>query len=362
MKKREMKKGVVFLLCVILVLLYMNLIFSFPSGEAADGAKEKWNTFYAMEEDTLDAVYLGTSSVDRYWISPQAWKETGMTVYPFAISSISSVFLKPMMEEVLKTQDIRLFIIDIRTFTNDADDISDTRMRRVIDNMKWSSTKLDALEDGFDYAEYGNNDIDRDDPSWYIPFLKYHQRWNADWSLWDLISIYPTTDYGGYAAYQPKIFTSVPQEHPNMSTKKRALEEESALELEELLRYCDTLDCEVLFVDAPYIMTKEQREKSNTIAGKIRQAGYPLVEFNTRKNYEKLDLDFSRDYYDKKHVNYLGAVKYTRFFSKYLQKNYRLQDYENSADSDYWETAYDKLTDKVRESGKELRSASSKNN
>ena len=90
MKKREIKKGVVFLLCVILVFIYINIIFSFPSGEAADGSKEKWNTFYAMEENTLDAVYLGTSSVDRYWISPQAWKETGMAVYPFAISSISS--------------------------------------------------------------------------------------------------------------------------------------------------------------------------------------------------------------------------------------------------------------------------------
>lgn len=360
MKKREIKKGVVFLLCVILILIYINIIFSFPSGEAADGSKEKWNTFYAMEEDTLDAVYLGTSSVDRYWISPQAWKETGMAVYPFAISSISSVFLQPMMEEVLKTQDVQLFIIDIRTFTNDADDITDTRMRRVTDNMKWSSTKLEALEEGFEYASYGSNDIDSDDLSWYIPFLKYHQRWNADLNLDDLISIYPTTDYGGYAAYQPKVFTSVPQKNPNMSTKKMDLEEESALELAELLEYCDTLDCQILFVDAPYVMTKEQREKSNTIASVIKDAGYPLLEFNTEEYYEKLDLDFSRDYYDKRHVNYLGAVKYTRVFSRYLEKNYNLEEYQNAEDPDYWSTAYDKLTDKIRESGQELLSASRK--
>ncbi len=358
MKRKEAKKGVVFLLCVILILFYINIIFSFPSGESADGSKEKWNTFYAMEEDTLDAVYLGTSSVDRYWISPQAWEDTGMAVYPFAISSVSCVFLKPMMEEVLKTQDVKLFIIDIRTFTNDADDISDTRMRRVVDNMKWSSTKLEAMEEGFEYASYGENDIDSGDLSWYIPFLKYHQRWNADLNLGDLFSIYPTTEYGGYAAYQPKVFTSVPQKHPNMSTKERALEEESALELTELLSYCDTLDCEILFVDAPYIMTKEQREKSNTIAAIIEEAGYPLVEFNTERYYKKLDLDFSCDYYDKKHVNYLGAVKYTRVFSQYLDKHYRLEEYQNSEDPEYWSAAYDKLSDKIRESGQELRSAS----
>ena len=176
MKRKEAKKGVVFLLCVILILFYINIIFSFPSGESADGSKEKWNTFYAMEEDTLDAVYLGTSSVDRYWISPQAWEDTGMAVYPFAISSVSCVFLKPMMEEVLKTQDVKLFIIDIRTFTNDADDISDTRMRRVVDNMKWSSTKLEAMEEGFEYASYGENDIDSGDLSWYIPCLLYTSR------------------------------------------------------------------------------------------------------------------------------------------------------------------------------------------
>ena len=179
-------------------------------------------------------------------------------------------------------------------------------------------------------------------------------------NLDDLISIYPTTDYGGYAAYQPKVFTSVPQKNPNMSTKKMDLEEESALELAELLEYCDTLDCQILFVDAPYVMTKEQREKSNTIASVIKDAGYPLLEFNTEEYYEKLDLDFSRDYYDKRHVNYLGAVKYTRVFSRYLEKNYNLEEYQNAEDPDYWSTAYDKLTDKIRESGQDLLSASRK--
>lgn len=358
MKKFEKKKSVVFLLCVILTIIYINIVFSFPAGEAADGAKEKWNTFYAMEEDTLDAVYLGTSSVDRYWVAPQAWKETDMAVYPFAISSMASVFLKPMMQEVLKTQDVSLFIIDIRTFTNDADDFSDTRMRRVIDNMKWSATKLEAMEEGFEYASYGNNDIEADDLSWYIPFLKYHHRWNEDFGLSDLFAIYPTTDYGGYAAYQPKIFTSVAQKQPNMSTRSMPLETESQLELEELLAYCDTLDCEVLFVDAPYVMNKEQRRKSNTIASQIREAGYTLLEFNTEKYYEKLDLDFSRDYYDARHVNYLGAVKYTRFLSSYLDKHYSLDHYRNKEDYTFWETAYDALVSKVEESGQDLLSAS----
>ncbi len=344
MKKFEFKKSVLFLLCIGSIFFYLNLVFSFPAGEQKDGSKEKWDTFYRMEDDTLDAVYLGNSAVDRYWVSPRAWNKFGITVYPFAISSIPCVFIKSMIEESLKTQDVDLIIIDIRTFTNDADALSDVQIRRVLDNMKWSQTKLQAMQEGFQYASYGTNDIDSHDLSWYIPLLRYHSRWGSDFQVSSLYTFFPTTDYGGYAAYQPKIFTANPQKTPSMSQKMQPLEEENHIQLKQLLKYCDTLDCHVLFVDAPYSMTQEQREKSNTIGQIIKSSGYELLEFNTDSLYQSLELNFSEDFYDAKHVNYLGAIKYTDYLSEYLVQEYQLNQYANATDHSFWEDAWKKLS------------------
>lgn len=350
MKKNEIRRVVIFLLCTGIVFFYLNLVFSYPSGEGRDGSKEKYNTFYSMEENTLDAIYLGSSAVDQYWVSPRAWDKFNITVYPFSVSSIPCVFIKPMMEESLKTQDVKLFIIDIRTFIRGADEISTGIMRRVIDNMKWSSTKLQAMRDGFQYASYGDNNIDEKDLSWYIPLLKYHSRWNDDLQFSNLYTFFPTTDYGGYAAHQSKVFTIVPQKLPNLSQNLQSLDKENQIQLENLLSYCDTLDCEVLFVDSPYSMNQEQREKTNTVCKIIKDSGYQLLEFNSQSLYNAIDLSFSKDFFDSKHVNYLGAVKYTDYLSKYLVQEYELDQYANSTDRSFWEDAHKKLSDLAKKS------------
>ena len=45
--------------------------------------------------------------------------------------------------------------------------------------------------------------------------------------------------------------------------------------------------------------------------------------------YEELGLDFDKDYYNSKHVNYIGAEKYTRYLAAFLQDRYEIPNRRN---------------------------------
>lgn len=96
--------------------------------------------------------------------------------------------------------------------------------------------------------------------------------------------------------------------------------------LTELLEFCKVQDVEVMFVLSPIaIITKESEAKYNTIGDIVSAYGYNFI--NTNDYYEEIGLDFSKDFYNTRHVNLFGAEKYTAFLEKYIKENYDLPDH-----------------------------------
>ena len=77
MAKKEVARALIFLIILAGVLMYLTSAFSFPSGKEGDGIKERFNSFYNQPDNTIDGVYFGSSGVDRYWIGPQAYHDSG---------------------------------------------------------------------------------------------------------------------------------------------------------------------------------------------------------------------------------------------------------------------------------------------
>lgn len=165
-----------FLLCAGLVFVYLNKVFSMGD---SDANRQTFKAFYAEEEDTIDVAYFGTSASNRYFINPKAFHDEGISSFTLATMGMPLFYIPNLIDEVEKTQDPQLFIIELRWVDKEVDQITDAHIRRVTDNLKLSRNKIDAIRKSFDYMEGSSGmlgDITTNEIEYLVPIIKYHGR------------------------------------------------------------------------------------------------------------------------------------------------------------------------------------------
>lgn len=340
--KHRLLGTIVFIIIIALISAYLVTIFTFPSREEGDYIKERFNCFYAQDENTMDGIYIGASGVDRYWAAPQAYRDDGIAVFAMSSSSMPLVTYKYMIKEVLKTQEPKVLLLDIRPVLKSPDGTRENFVRRITDNLRWSKNKIETTDAALAYLKKSeeDNEIDESDPSFYFSFLKYHSRWKGDMRLYDFIHLHPKTNYMGFAAHLETTYNIKPKEYTDITYDRIAINPETEKILRDLLKFIGTLDCEVLFVDEPYSASYERQAKVNYAEDIVRSYGVDILKFQDYAMYEQLGLDFDTDFYNTNHVNIVGALKYTAWLGDYLKETYNLPDRRGDAKYDKWESAY----------------------
>ncbi|MDO4544576.1 MAG: hypothetical protein Q4C25_00320 [Bacillota bacterium] len=345
-KKKNAIRAGIFVVVAALLLFYLNSVFNIAD---SDSNKQIFNAFYAEEENTIDAIYFGTSASNRYFIGPEAYQETGATIFTLATMGMPLFFIPTLMDEVEKTQSPQLYIIELRWVLKTKDMITDAHIRRVTDSMKYSSNRSQAIEDALEFTEGAEGELSNiEEPlDYYIPIIKYHSRLETgDLTPGDVFLANSKNETKGYVT-SPKTLKQVSQKEGVYSEERSALSPEAEEALVELLDYCDGLDQEILFVLSPYSVKDGQMGKFNTAMDMVRQRGYEVVNFNTEAMVEELGLDWETDFYNSKHVNYLGAQKYTDYLTEYIAANYDLPDHRGEEGYESWEEAYQYYLDFV---------------
>ena len=353
-KKKSSKKAMA--LCIVLflffagvVFLYLNKVFSMGDN---DSNRQIFKAFYAEEDNTIDAIYYGTSASNRYFIGPKAYKDEGMTVYTLATMGMPLFLVPDLMDEVSKTQDPDLVIIELRWTLKEKEQITDAHIRRVTDNMKLSGNKSRAIDKCFDYMDGSTgmlDDITYNKIEYMIPIIKYHgrlQQGNMTPGDWKLTSTANKTK--GYVL-SPSTTKQVNQFYSRLRDGNKPLSDISERALDELLDYCDKSSKEFLFVLSPYSVKAYQMPYFNTAISKVEKRGYKVINFNTPEMYEELGIDWDKDFYNSKHVNYIGAEKYTEWLTKYLKDNYDLEDHRGDPKYSSWDEAYKVYRDYVKD-------------
>ena len=99
MKKSYIIKAVLFALIFILLFAYVSKVVTYPS----DYRNYQWiGGFYEEEEESLDAVYIGSSNCYAFWNSMTAWEEYGITVYPYSCNAMSFLATEYLIKETKK--------------------------------------------------------------------------------------------------------------------------------------------------------------------------------------------------------------------------------------------------------------------
>lgn len=310
--------------------------------------------FYAEEENTLDMVYIGGSACYYYWEPLEAFEQFGFTSYNFASDAMPPQIIKYCLKEVLKTQDPKLFVIDLRPFQyGDVYDeeiqtlryLREAPLRNVIDGMKYSFNRFEMIENCVPHEE--------DKIYYHFDIAKYHSMFNSLFNIvnWKYIfNEYPSETKGFF--YYDSFNVLETEDVSDVEDELKLADEMNVLFI-DLLEYCKEEKLKVLFIVHPYTINAYDQKKYNYMSRVIDEYGQDYL--NANDYISDMNLNFATDFYDGAHVNILGADKYTHFLGRYIYENYKMIDKRTDSKYESWNVAYEKWKDEVENARSHVR-------
>ncbi len=344
MKNKKLVRSLVFAVLVFALLFTLCDLFEYSNNHSS----QRLQTYQDLEKNTVDAVFVGTSGLDRFFIGPKAYEEYGMTVYPITTEAMPSWVMIPMLKEATKKQDPKLVMIDMRSFLSNYPEGTskfDVHSRRVIDILDFfSMTRLEAIVNTHKVLRAEVEDAPLIDLSYYLSFIRYHGKWEEEGFSFDELEN-PKSKYMGFFMHNTLSVSPIMEYKPTVETDERIpLEEVSQYWLDELLKYVEKQDYEVVFIQTPNTRTRNEAGRLNTMSDYLSERGYECLIYDIDEETYDLETDF----YNDGHVNYYGAEKFTDMFAEYLNENYDLPDRRGDKDCKDWEGVYDVIKNQIK--------------
>lgn len=333
-------RAAAFLIIAAILVAGCSHLFRFVDAERTNTVMEQ---FYDLEDDSVECIFFGSSVTQRDYITPVAYHEFGIPAYSIATGTQPFWLTKYLMQEVFKTQKPKLFVIELKGTCKEVAWTGDVHVRRIVDNMKPSLNKFQAIMALRKYFPEDINGIDSSGLSYIFPIIKYHSQWSPNQRMKEFEDL----DY--YTGYSPVTkWTFNVKRFKKYKYDDHTLKIDGAMEgvLNDLLDYCDTLeDTKVIFVMPPYQASADGMGKMNYSKEIVEARGYDCINMLPQEKREEIGLSNRTCYYDKEHLNYYGALIYTRYFFNYLQENYGIEDLRSEGGHELWENEYNRLMD-----------------
>ncbi|MBQ6997645.1 MAG: hypothetical protein IJN60_04645 [Oscillospiraceae bacterium] len=353
MTKKELLRSIAFVLVVCMMLLLLCEVFELDD---TTYIPTRFKTFYDLNENTLDAVWIGTSGVDRYWVSSKAYEEHGMTVFTLSSDAMPTWLFTYVVDEIYKTQNPEVLIVDIRAFcqTNTVES-KDVRARRLLDAMDpFSINKIRAAFRTMSSIKDLDPESESFDLSYLLSYIKYHNMWEED----DFSIINNTSDqkcpYMGFFMRKSLSIKPKTQKAKVFDTEYFAeLDPYSEESLYEFFDYAEEKGLNVLYVNTPNHMTKEEIGRTNTICKILEERGEQFINYCLTDESGGFllipELDHVDDFYNRNHVNYYGAEKFTAVFAEYLNEHFDFEDHRtDEAVKEHWDGVYDLIKETIK--------------
>lgn len=289
---------------------------------------------FKNESNNIDVILFGASDVWQFHEPLEAWNKYGYTSFNYATSASVADMLRFMAEESRKTNEAELYVFAIRSITRVDENILEKSLRNWSDSLPvFSTVRLRGIASYVFNRDWSEEDI----PSYFLDIIKYHTNYDSlsssyQWSYVDEDSIYSMDK--GFSSY----VNSTPFERPNITDEMSELSVIQEKTINELLDYCDKEGLNALFFCSPIVIQEEDEQIINMVGNIIESRGYKFVDFN--KHYDEIGINFETDFGDINHVNFLGAEKFTEYFTAYLKDNYDLPDHREDEAYTSWNEDY----------------------
>lgn len=338
MKIKKVIKAIAFILIFSVCFFSVQALLS---GDSDTRDYKRIKDFFQQRENSLDAVFLGSSATYAFWTPTVAYGEFGITVYPLSNARQVLFSAKYLIDDARKTQPDALYIVNLVSV-----ETTNNFTHRVLDGYPTTLNKLKMIDYLSDVGGYSLADR----MEFYFPILRFHSRWS------ELVASDFKTEpqrYKGSCSYNGFLNGTATVSNKLWSYEEREpLSEELEKGIYDLMDYCEEENVNVLFVITPQGLSDAvKRGQQNTLMDIVKERGFDVLDVTSVT--DEIGLDSTTDYYDKYHTNIHGSLKVTDYISRYLVENYGFEDKrgnENYSDwdketADYYQLISDKLTD-----------------
>lgn len=328
-----LKRIVKLVAAVLIFVVLFNSIQTTLIGCVDDRTPKRLNGFYSLEENTLDAVFIGSSATYATFISPYVWHEYGVAVYPFASQAQPIQAAKFIIEEGLKTQPDAAYIVNISSINGT---VTKEWLHILFDNMPLSINKIKAVD--YVCGSYGYTTEEK--MEYIFPIIKFHDRW-SDLNEQDFMEL--TDEYMSGGCYYSflKLKKDVGTVGPLDPDPNAVIPENIDTAVEDLLDYVESENIKIQFVVTPQSVTEvEKAGVLRAVIDKVEARGFEVLDM--RGDYEKVGIDCATDFYNKGHTNMHGAIKSSTYVTKHLIDKFGFEDKRGDSRYQVWEDAAEK--------------------
>lgn len=327
------KKVIKAISAVLIFALLFNAVQNLLVGAEDERTPMRLNGFYDAPDNTIDAVFLGSSATYTFLVAPYVWHEYGVTIYPYASQAQPIQAAKFIIEDARKTQPDAIYIVNVSAINGG---VTPAWLHVLFDNMPFSVNKLKAIDyvcDSFGY------DFE-DKMEYVVPIVKYHDRWSqltyTDYS--PSVDEYMTGNH--YYSFL-KLSKNVGSIGYLDIEDKTIIPDSINTAVDDLLEYIEDENVKVKFVVTPQsIKNNEKASILNATIKKIEDNGYDVLDM--RAEHEEVGIDFAVDYYNAGHTNMHGAIKTSAYLADTLIDEFNLIDKRGNEEYKHWDIASDK--------------------
>lgn len=314
---KKVVKAVAFCVILVVFLNYIYQIFSWK--DTAGDYYSSMDSFYELDEDLVDVLFLGSSRCYCSINNAVLWEEQGISSFSLSISGQDIVSSYHCFKEALKTQTPDVVCMEIYGTTFWGYGVESNMYRNTLP-FKLSSNAVSVVK---------NIAADRQEElllRWPIIHTRYTELKKEDFE----------TDLPTYIGYHAEFVAR--QVDPLCSyegTETLQIGEDEEKWLRKIIALAEENDIELCFFVAPAVTSEVEQKKYNYVESIAREHDIPVLNMATMER--ELQLNTAADFLDAYHTNYYGAQKVSSFMANFLKQNYDLEDRRGTEGYELWE-------------------------
>ena len=333
-KKERKGNGIVkFIISAICLLLVFAMLFNVTSRllvHPEDGISYSMiKGFYDEEENSLDAVFIGSSTTYADWNPILAWENYGIT--GFSLTSPAQPFSaqEELCKEARKTQPDAVYVFNLVPICEYFDEDEVYGFHVLLDYMPFSINKLKIA-----HAMCKGADMTLEESmEFYIPFIRYHDQWTS----WDGENFNKPLDGFKGVPHYVKFFRGrynlTDQLYSTEETAKFTKDTEKIKDaVNSLTDYLKEENVKAFFITTPTVGKDEEVYKTiNSAEELVKAAGFDVIDYQNLDTLDEMNISLKEDFYNHNHLNVHGALKSTSYISEYMIEKFGLKDKRNDA-------------------------------
>ena len=318
MLAKRVIKSVLF--CTILMLMLNSAYRVLSWKDTAGEYYSSVNSYYKLDEDLVDVLFLGSSHCYCSINNSLLWKDYGIASFSLAISGQDLVSTYYTLVEALKTQEPDVICVEMYYAVTGGYQVVGNLYRNTLP-FRLSDNSLEAVR----AIVKDDNPLD-----YWLKWPIIHTRY-AELQREDFQSQLPT-----YIGFQGVFNTqSIWEASPYQGQEPIPISEENELYIRKIIDLAKKEGIELCFFVAPFAADEAAQGRFCYVEEIARE--YNVDFLNLTRSREGLSLNINTDYIDWGHTNYYGAEKVTSYMGEYLLSNYALPDRRGDDRYEFWE-------------------------